>query len=175
MNLKEIKTALNAFGKYVIKQARTNLTKGKKNVNRNLYKSLDFSIDDVGQGMKIIFEMEDYGMYQDRGVKGTKSGRSLSGFKYRESSNLIGLEAATGIFGEWARFRRIQPRDKKGRYGSYKSMGFILARSMKEKGIKPSLFFTKPFEAGMKRLPPEIAEALKKDLEEVRKDIQTKI
>ena len=164
MELKEIKSALNAFGKYVVQQARTNLTKGRRNFSNDLYKSLDYSIDKVGEGMKIIFEMEDYGMYQDRGVRGTKSGRSLSGFKYRESSNLVGLEYHTGIFSKWAKYIRIQPRDKKGRFGSYKTMGFILARSIKEKGIKPSLFFTKPFEAGLKRLPPDIEKALREDL-----------
>lgn len=170
MELKEIKTALNAFGKYVVQQARTNLTKGRRSFSGELYKSLDYSIDKVGEGMKIIFEMEDYGMYQDRGVRGTKSGRSLSGFKYRESSNLVGLEYHTGIFAKWAKYRRIQPRDKKGRFGSYKTMGFILARSIKEKGIKPSLFFTKPFEAGLKRLPPDIERALREDLEVLKKE-----
>jgi hypothetical protein len=109
--------------------------------------------------------MEDYGMYQDRGVQGTQSGKSLSGFRYKQSSNLIGLEAATGMFAEWARFRGLQPRDKKGRYGSYRTMGFILAQSIKKKGLKPSLFFTKPFEAGLKRLPPELEEALRKEID----------
>lgn len=171
MDLKEVNRALNAFGKYVIQQSRSNLTKRKKNFSRTLYESLDYSIDKVSQGMKIIFEMEDYGMYQDRGVKGTKSGRSLSGFKYKESSNLMGVEYHTGIFSKWARSKGLQPRDKKGRFGSYKSMGYILARSIKEKGIKPSLFFTKPFEAGLKRLPPEIQKALTKDLEVIQKDL----
>ena len=166
MELKEIKSALNAFGKYVIQQARTNLTKGRRNVKGDLYKSLNYDLDKVSKGYKIYFEMEDYGMYQDRGVKGTKSGRSLSGFSFKKSSNLVGLEYHTGIFSEWARFRRLQPRDKKGRFGSYKTMGFILARSIKEKGIKPSLFFTKPFEAGLKRLPPELEKALRKDIEQ---------
>lgn len=165
MKLKEIKNALNAFGKYVVQQSRSNLTKSQKSVSGKLYESITYNIDEVNKGYKILFEMEDYGMYQDRGVKGTKSGRSLSGFRYRESSNLIGLEYKTGIFAEWARFRKIQPRDKKGRFGSYKTMGFILARSIKEKGIKPSLFFTKPFEAGLKKLPVELAVALRKDLD----------
>lgn len=165
MDLKQIKSALNAFGKYVVQQARTNLTKDKKNVSKGLYDSVTYDIDEVAQGYKIYFEMEDYGMYQDRGVKGTQSGQSLSGFKYRESSNLIGLEAATGIFSQWAKFRGLQPRDKKGRYGSYKTMGFIIAQSIKKKGIKPSLFFTKPFERGLKRLPPDLEKALLKDIE----------
>lgn len=166
MDFKEIQRALRSFGRYVIQQARTNLTKGKKNVSKELYESLTYNIKEVAQGYQIYFEMEDYGMFQDRGVQGTQSGRSLSGFRYKQSSNLIGLEAATGMFAEWARFRGLQPRDKKGRYGSYKTMGFILAQSIKKKGLKPSMFFTKPFEAGLKRLPPELEEALRKEIEQ---------
>lgn len=167
MELKAVKDSLNAFGKYVIQQSRSNLTKTKKNVDKKLYDSLHYDLDKVSSGYKIYFEMEDYGMFQDRGVKGTKSGKSLSGFRYRSSSNLIGLEAATGTFAKWAKFRRLQPRDKKGRFGSYKTMGFILAQSIKKKGIKPSLFFTKPFEKGLQRLPRELRIALEKDLDKI--------
>jgi hypothetical protein len=37
-------------------------------------------------------------------------------------------------------------------------MKFALARSIFNKGIKKSLFFTKPFEAAYKRLPEELVE-----------------
>ncbi len=115
MDLKEVKEALNNFGKYVVQQARTNLTKGNKNANKKLYESLTYDIEKVAQGYRIYFEMEDYGMFQDRGVKGTESGRSLSGFSYKSSSNLVGLEAKTGNLAKWAKLRGMQPRDKKGR------------------------------------------------------------
>ena len=58
----------------------------------------------------------------------------------------------------------MQPRNKKGQFGSYKSMGYILARSIKNKGIKASMFFTKPFEQAFKRLPEDLAETLAKDI-----------
>ena len=35
MQLKEVKEELNKFGKYVVQQARTNLTKSKKIVLKN--------------------------------------------------------------------------------------------------------------------------------------------
>ena len=44
MTLEETNKALNKFAKYVIQQARTNLTKGKKNVSNELYKSLDSDV-----------------------------------------------------------------------------------------------------------------------------------
>ena len=42
MQLKETRERLNKFGKFVIKQARSRLTKGKKNVNKKLYNSLEY-------------------------------------------------------------------------------------------------------------------------------------
>ena len=41
MQLKQTQEALNKFAKYVIQQSRSNLTKGKKNVSKELYNSLD--------------------------------------------------------------------------------------------------------------------------------------
>ena len=165
MTLQETNKALNKFAKYVIQQARTNLTKGKKNVSNDLYDSLDSEIKVSKNSFSMDMFMDKYGMFQDRGVKGTKSGKSLSNYSYKQSSNLKGFEAATGTFAKWAKFRRMQPRDKKGRFGSYKTMGFILANSIKKKGIKPSLFFTKPFEKAFEKLPQELIEAYALDIE----------
>jgi len=114
--------------------------------------------------------MEDYGMFQDRGVKGVKGGKSLSGFSYKQSSNLVGMESKTGTFGKWAATKRIQFRDKKGRFLSFKQTGFALATIVKNYGIKPSLFFTKPFEKGFKDLPTELQEQFAIDLENLITD-----
>ena len=152
MEFKLMQKELNDFGKYVVQQSRTNLTKGKHNATKELYNS---------------FQMEDYGMFQDRGVKGVKSNYVVnknSPFSYKQNSNLIGLEYHTGVFAKFAKRMGMQPRDKKGKFGSYKTMGFILANSIKNKGVKASMFFTKPFEQAFKRLPEELAESLAKDL-----------
>ena len=112
--------------------------------------------------------MQGYGEFQDKGVKGTQSKypqSSNSPFSYKPSSNLRGLEYNTGIFSKWAKFRGLQPRDKKGRFGSYKTMGYILADSIKKKGIKATMFFTKSFEMGFERLPQELQEAFLIDVE----------
>ena len=49
---------------------------------------------------------------------------------------------------------------------SYKSMSYIISKSIFEKGIKPSLFFTKPFEKAFERLPNELIEAYGLDVED---------
>ena len=55
--------------------------------------------------------------------------------------------------------------DKKGRFLSYKQTGFALATIVKNYGIKPSMFFTKPFEKAFTNLPKELQEQFAKDLE----------
>lgn len=167
MDLKELEKELNRFGKYVVQQARTNLTKEKHNATKELYNSIGYFVEETAQGYKLSFEMEDYGMFQDRGVRGVKSYYSQSAsspFSYKQSSNLVGLEYHTGVFSKFAKRNKMQPRNKKGQFGTYKSMGFILANSIKDKGIKASMFFTRPFEKAFERLPEDIANSLIKDL-----------
>lgn len=67
---KETQDSLNGFAKYVIQQSRSNLTKGKKNDSSSLYKSLGYVVEQTAKGFSLSFEMEDYGTFQDLGVKG---------------------------------------------------------------------------------------------------------
>jgi len=163
--LKNTEQALEDFKRYVIQQARTNLTKGKKNVNKDLYNSLKGFVEKSPAGFRLYFEMEDYGMFQDRGVRGknsyyTDEATSKSPFSYKNKMPPIKPLA------EWAKKRNIRLRDEKGRFkkGNYNTIGFLIARSIFEKGIKASLFFTKPFERAFKRLPDELGEAFGNDI-----------
>lgn len=151
--------ALEDFKKYVIQQARTNLTKGKKNVDKKLYNSLQGFIEKSPAGFRLYFEMEDYGMFQDKGVSGKKK-KYDTPFSYKNKRPPIKPLA------EWAKKRNIRLRDEKGRFkkGNYNTIGFLMARSIFEKGLKPSLFFTKPFERAFKRLPDDLIEAFGEDI-----------
>lgn len=162
----ETKEALEDFKKYVIQQARTNLTKGKKNVDKNLYNSLQGFVEKSPAGFRVYFEMEDYGMFQDQGVRGKKSyyadkATSGSPFSYKDKMPPIKPLA------DWAKKRNIRLRDEKGKFkkGNYNTIGFLIARSIFEKGMKASLFFTKPFQRAFERLPEDLREAFGKDIE----------
>ena len=161
-------STLTAFKKYVIQQARTNLTKGEKNFSRELYDSLEGKVTFDDTRVNIDFTMEEYGLYQDKGVKGVNSNyveNKNSPFSYKSSSNLVGLEGATGQFGKWAKHKKLRWRNQKsGKYLSYQSIGFILANSIKNKGIKASMFFTKPFEKAFDNLDEDLREAYGKDV-----------
>lgn len=152
--------ALNAFKKFVIQQSRSRLTKGRKNVNKKLYNSIDGDVKVSANSISLSFYMEDYGIFQDKGVSGTKK-------KYNTPFSYTSKRPPRKTLEEWISKRRFQFRDKKGKFMSYKSMSFLIQRSIFEKGIKPSLFFTKPFEQGFKKLPDKLIEAYGLDVEEL--------
>ena len=154
-----IQDLLNDFRSNVIREAKKNLT--SQNTSGRLSKSLKSYVKESKNSIQISFEMEDYGFYQDRGVQGKKSGKSLDGYKY---TNKMPPPKA---FDKWNIKKGIAPRDKKGKFIKRKSLNFLIARSIFEKGIKPTLFFTKPFEKYYKRLPDELVEKYGLDMEKL--------
>ena len=156
---KETEKYLNDFAKYVIQQSRSNLTKGGKNVNKNLYNSLDKEIEVGANSFRMAFLMEDYGTFQDKGVSG-KEKKYNTPFSYK--SKRPPLKPIT----DWVKNRRFQFRQKNGKFMSYQSTAFLVRNSIFKKGIKPSLFFTRPFEAAFKKLPDELVEAYGLDVEQ---------
>ena len=165
MQLKETREALNKFGKFVIQQARSRLTKGNKNVNKKLYNSLEYLPFTDGKFIGVKFFMEQYGKFQDQGVKGTKSNyieNKKSPFSYK--SNMPPPKA----FKDFIKKKGIKGRDKKtGRFITNKSLQFLIARSVFQKGIKASMFFTKPFNQAFEKLPPELQENFVRDIENI--------
>ena len=154
-----IQDLLNDFRDNVIREAKRNLT--SQNTSGRLSKSLKSYVKESKNSIQISFEMEDYGFYQDRGVQGTKGGKSLDGYKY---TNKMPPPKA---FDKWNVKKGIAPRDKKGKFIKRKSLNFLIARSIFEKGIKPTLFFTKPFEKFYKRLPNQLVEKYGLDMEKL--------
>lgn len=159
MQLKETQKALNAFGKYVVQQSRTNLTKGKKNASKRLYDSIDYEVLLGAKAVSVVFKMEDYGKYQDLGVSGVKK-------KYNTPYSYTSKMPPAKAFSDWVVRKGLEGiRDDKGRFIKRKSLQFLIARSIYIKGIKPSLFFTKPFEKAFERLPQELQEKFGIDLQ----------
>ena len=147
--MSEFKKALENYAKYVIQQSRSNLTRGKNNATKQLYNSLEYNI----KGDKVSFLSEDYGQFIDKGVKGAKSTYResfASPFKYTTK------QPPSRVFDKWSIRKGIAPRDKQGKFVSRQSLNFLIARSIKNKGIRATLFFTKPFERGLDLYGDEI-------------------
>ena len=70
LDSKEVQEAIDRFRKYVIQQSRSNLTKQKKNFNKSLYNSINGVSKVNPNSISLYFEMLDYGIFVDKGVKG---------------------------------------------------------------------------------------------------------
>ena len=154
--LENVQQILDEFKANVISEAKRNLS--AQNTSGRLKDSLKGYVKESKNSIQVSFEMEDYGFYQDRGVKGKKGGKSLDGYKYTNKM------PSPKAFDKWTVRKGIAPRDKEGRFIKRKSLNFLIARSIFNKGIKPTLFFTKPFEKYYKRLPKELTEKYALDM-----------
>jgi len=163
---KEVNKALNRFAKYVIQQSRTNLTKGKKNASKELYNSLGYDLSVADNSFSLAINMEEYGAYQDKGVKGKTSSSKAPDSPFKFGSGTGQKGGLTKGIQKWVKRKGFQFRDNKGRFMSYESTAFLITRSIYHKGIKPSLFFTKPFEKAFDNLPDEVVNAFALDLED---------
>tara|TARA_B110000467_G_C18097119_1_gene355130 strand:+ start:186 stop:719 length:534 start_codon:yes stop_codon:yes gene_type:complete len=165
---KNLNGVLEEYAKYVIQQSKTNLTKDKKG-GGNLYNSLSYDILVNNEDFLVDFLMEDYGQFVDKGVKGKTSTypetqAALSQFQYGSGTGPKG--GLTKGINKWIKKKRFQWKDKKtGRFMSYESMTYIIARSIYNKGLKANLFFTRPFEKGLEKLPQELYNAFVEDVD----------
>ena len=161
LDREEVQNELDKFKKYVIQQTKSNLTKTKKNSSKKLYDSLKGVSKVNPNSISLYFEMLDYGVYQDKGVNGKRStyATAYSFKKYKASTKML------ASLDKWIVRKGIAPRDKNGKFMNRQSLKFAIARSIFINGIKPSLFFTKPFEKAYKNLPNELISAYGLDIE----------
>ena len=156
----ETQKQLDEFRKYVIQQARTNLTKTKKNSSKKLYNSINGISKVNPNSISLYFEMFDYGVFQDKGVSGVKK-------KYNTPYTYKTKMPPTKALDKWIVRKGIAPRDEKGKLMNRQSLKFAIARNIFINGIKPSLFFTKPFEKAYKQLPDELIKAYGLDITKI--------
>ena len=174
MDADNLKKVLNDYGKYVVQQAKSNLTKDVNKFGGNkgggpLYNSIEYKPTYETNYFLLDFLMEDYGPFVDKGVRGKTStypetAAALSQFRYGSGTGPVG--GLTRGVNKWIKQKKFQWRDKKtGRFLSYESMSFLIARSIYNKGLKANMFFTKPFERGLKRLGDDLFAAFELDIE----------
>ena len=163
--------ALRKYRDYVIKQARANLTRKGMGAHTRLYKSLRGIVavkqgrDTLGRfttGMQpqLTFFMEKYGDFVDQGVKGTDdndSNRAAKPYKFDKRKKYINLGAAESFI------KRRGIRAKRG-MGGRKSLKFAIARVIHRRGIKRSLFLTRPLQLIQKRGADMVAKGAAEDI-----------
>jgi len=133
----------------------------------NLEKSLSFKVVTSAEGFSVQFYMDSYGTFVDKGVSGTDVRRSFKDYKGRTISSpykYTTKQPPSRVLDKWIVKKGIAPRDEKGRFMSRKSISFLIARSIKRKGIQGISFFQKPLMLGLKQFGKEMLGAVKDDI-----------
>jgi len=153
VNLEHTQKTLEKFRDYVIQQSRSNLTKDNKNASKQLYDSITGNVKVSANSFQLDFDMSIYGQFQDKGVQGSNPSGIKGGIQkapnspFKFKSKMI----PTKVLDKWAIRKGIAPRGKGGKFTNREGIKFALAKSIALQGLRPSLFFTKPFEAGYKK------------------------
>ena len=170
-----LKKYLQDFGDKVVEDAKKRLKAAKGSTA--LGNSIRVKVVPTATGFDTKFYMEDYGTYLDEGVSGTKVKQSFTDAKgktRKSSYSYTNKQPPSSIIEKWIKKKGIKGRvDKKwksagnkgGQFITHKSLAFLIARSIKIKGIKSISFFQKPLGIEYKKLQKNILEVLKLDIE----------
>jgi hypothetical protein len=169
MEKSEVQKALERFRDHVVSISKRNLTNKQKNSSKKLYNSIKGKVKANPNSFELEFSMEEYGIFVDAGVKGANPsrvsknakirGQQAPNSKYRfGSGSTKNYDKFVGSLEKWIKRKGLRLRDDNGKFkkGSYKTLSHIIARNIYNRGIAPSMFFTKPFEAAYKNLPQEL-------------------
>ena len=167
--------SLDRFRRVVVKEAKTALTKQSRNFTKELYNSIKSTSKVSKNSFELAFYMAKHGKFQDQGVNGLKSSYIInkkSPFRFGKSKGQkAGKDGLSANIFKWVKFRRFQFRDRKtGKFMSYKNTAFLVSRSIYNKGIKATRFFSKPFDAAYKNLPEQVIKAYALDVDNLLKN-----
>lgn len=164
------KTYLDSFGKFIVQQSKSNLSKKRKRDTSELYNSISYDLKVSKNSFQLSFSMADYGKFVDLGVQGFKSSFKApnSPFKFGTGTGISG-GLTKGIDG-WVRRKRIQFKNRgNGQFMSYEQTAFLVRNSVWNKGITTTNFFQRPFELAFKKLPDDLVKAYDLELEDLLK------
>ena len=167
-----VENYLHSLGKYVVKQSRTMLTKAKKNVNKDLYNSIEYKVVPDGDGFSLQFYMLDYGQFVDKGVSGKKKIQEYKTWDKRKIASPFQYKTKgppIDIISKWIKARGIKPegtgRGRSKKTGQYISgLAYLISRSIKRDGIKSLSFFQRPLGLGLEKFPTDLLGAVKEDI-----------
>lgn len=189
MELKNTENIISKFCSDLIQKARENLNKDKKRAKGTLFDEMSFDIektDDKIKGVIRFGSAEDYWIFVDQGVQGA-GGFKGSGKKRGQGSpfKFSNRQPPLSAILPWIKLKGLRGRDRgytkkdgtkvkgTGRFIKDKTFAFIVARSIKQKGIKRTRFITKPYEDMKTDLANNIQQAITEDINEV--DNETKV
>jgi hypothetical protein len=143
--------ALQQWALQVVQLAKANLRGADRFATGTLYDSISYKITPDGD---VDFFYEDYGDYVE---SGRKPGSRMP---------------PVGPIMQWATAKRLpQFRDKKGRFISNESRGWLIARAIGRDGFRPVKFFSDAFDIAIEEYPVTVIEdSIAKEIENAFED-----
>lgn len=180
METDNLEKYLESFGRYVVQQARTNLTKAKKNVSNDLYNSIKFKVIPNGDNFSVQFYMLDYGTFIDKGVSGNKKERNYKDYNGKIVTSPFSYTSKgppIDIISKWIKKRGIKPqgtgRGRSKNTGQFISgLAYLISKKIKRDGIKSLSFFQRPLGLGLDRLRDDFLGNLKEDIIKSLKELK---
>ena len=160
--------ALQKLGNNVVKEGKGVLRKTKKS-SGNLYKDFNYLVTNQKDSVTLEFKFgraEDYWQFVDEGVRGVGgfkgSGRARGqGSPFKYSSKMPPRKPLM----QWIKNKPLKGRDKKGRFITRESFAFLIQRSIFQRGLTRTQFFSKPFTEQFNKQTNNITEAFADDVE----------
>lgn len=173
--MKYVNEVMLFFADEVLKSAKRHL--GRRRVGRNrsygvatglLKKSLTYRVRVRGEEIRQITfgvkgKADKYGAFLHWGVDGTRRDQKSPFFKFRK-------QPPSKVFKKWIKQKGIRLRDKQGRYiehseSNINSAAFLMARSVKHKGIVGLRFYQKAFASVQARFAKKVPDAIVQDVQ----------
>jgi|11_taG_2_1085331.scaffolds.fasta_scaffold50679_2 hypothetical protein len=161
-----IENYLKSYGKYIVRQARGILKSKGKDTTGKLSSSLKYKVTKEKEGFEIKFLASKYAAFVNKGVSGTEGRRTYidKDGKRKTSPFKFKKQPPSNVIERWTVAKGIKGRDRKGRFITRKSLAFLIARSIKRKGIPAASFYTQPLSYSYKVFKKEMIKHFKEDV-----------
>ena len=171
MQFKNTIQAMQKMGGNVVTEGKAILKRKKKTTSGNkLYNEYDYLVTATKSSVTLEFEFggaEDYWAFVDEGVKG--AGSFVGSGKMRGQGSPFKFSTKMpprGAIDRWIVGKPLRAaRDKSGRFISRKSLAFLIQRSIFQRGLERTQFFSKPFTQQLEKQTENITKAFANDLE----------
>jgi hypothetical protein len=164
-------TELQIIAGSFIEACQKNLENSHNNASGALSESLTAGDPVVSSGkVRIDILMNDYGLFVNSGVKGTRSGSSTAGYSFK--SDHPGSKFIKSIE-DWIKIGKLSSSNVKQSYGgnerksksiSQISSAFAVARSIMQKGLKGNGFLDKAEQTTSATVEDRLGKALEIDI-----------
>lgn len=169
MEFKNTIQSLQKLGNDVVREGRGILKRKKKNASGTLSRDFDYLVTNQQDSVTLEFEFgraEDYWQFVDEGVKGAGgfkgSGRARGqGSPFKYSSKMPPRQPLI----KWIKSKGLKGRDAKGKFITNNSLAFLIQRSIFQRGLTRTQFFSKPFTEQLNKQTDNIIKAFADDLE----------